>query len=108
MLYGGTLVRAAEKNPHTKLFSTTDIANRSGHGKIVMKVVASPAAIAIFGRQQSVLSVLSSRGGVSPNFWRNLPFCLSNSLSYCLLQQKRGSAKWLAEPPFSQSFGGTF
>src|SRR5262249_22643021 len=42
--------------------------------------------------------------GVSHNFWRNLDFRRHKDRFQCVLRQKRGSAKGLAEPPL----GGTF
>jgi hypothetical protein len=84
--------------PVTKLFPTTRIANRPGHGKIVVKVLPSAAAMPKSVRHQSVLSVLSAKG-VSPNFGWNLQNPSRKSFETQRFRFKRGSAKWLAEHP---------
>src|SRR5262249_41685454 len=78
--------------PPRNKFRTTSIAKAAAAGKMV--------------RYELPHFQLPAKG-VSPNFWRNLDFRRRNSFSLWQLQQKIGSAKGLAEPPFWRDLGGT-
>src|SRR5262249_53074574 len=89
--------RVEDLSSSQEIFSTTGVATRLGHGKTVVTIVPSPAAIPKFVRQQSVFSVHLPTG-VSPNFWRNLDFVCRKYTTALEQHHIWGSAKWLAEP----------